>query len=254
MIEFDSFIYLDCQKTASRWILKTLTSICGKPILNTGHNPLEEKSDKPTLISIRNPFDTYVSTYSYGGGPASQWPALYLLKTGKKSRLSWNKGRGSPQEFKWYVQESREMWPYLGLESQRFFRMALGLQDVLIPDPIPKDPNNMKVVWMTQTEDLFKEKSLKEILKLEKQHRHYTHVVAVENLENDLVDFITDVNPKSLVSDWQSIINKCMAIRYNTSSRILDYTHYYDAECIELVSTAERFLLERFGYTYEKLT
>lgn len=256
VIEFDSFICLDSVKSASRWTVKTLSDICGSPIKKEDHAPLNEKSYKPTFVLIRNPFDLCVSTFAYanGHGPCGvrrSWHHQYLWKTGKGSKITWDSSNSvEVQEFKWFLEESTEMFPF-GFQTARFLKLVLGLPNVY-GSVLNEDTD--KLLWMKQIEDLFKEKSLAEILKLEEQKRHYTHVVSVENLEEDLVDFFEDVQPNFLVDDWRQQLKQRILIKDNSSKRKPDYTDYYDDECVKLVSASERFLMERFGYTFGSAT
>lgn len=69
MREFESFVYLDPQKTASTFICKLLDKHCREPALRVRkHKGLEADCDRSKFhfISVRDPLDSYLSLYFYG--------------------------------------------------------------------------------------------------------------------------------------------------------------------------------------------
>ncbi|HEY5049172.1 MAG TPA: sulfotransferase family 2 domain-containing protein [Rhizomicrobium sp.] len=69
MYEFDTFAFLDVQKTGSTFIISVLKKFCTeKTIRKEKHAGFESDfdPDKFYFISVRNPIDQYLSLYSYG--------------------------------------------------------------------------------------------------------------------------------------------------------------------------------------------
>jgi hypothetical protein len=69
MLEYETFAYLDVQKTASTFIAKLLQGYCTeKKIRQRAHAPVGASYDpsKFYFISVRDPLDQYISLYSYG--------------------------------------------------------------------------------------------------------------------------------------------------------------------------------------------
>lgn len=69
MHEFETFVYLDTQKTGSTFISYILRRhIAEKEILHSKHQPVGDRydPDKFHFISVRDPLDQYISLYSYG--------------------------------------------------------------------------------------------------------------------------------------------------------------------------------------------
>lgn len=69
MLEFESFVFLDVQKTGSSFIRDLLKRHClERPIRRLKHAGVGEHYNKNKFhfMSIRNPLDQYVSLYSYG--------------------------------------------------------------------------------------------------------------------------------------------------------------------------------------------
>jgi hypothetical protein len=73
MQEYETFVYLDVQKTGSSFISSVFRRFCSEPcIRKKGHAPLAGRWDydsrKFHVISIREPLDAYISLYSFGCG------------------------------------------------------------------------------------------------------------------------------------------------------------------------------------------
>jgi len=69
MYEFETFVYLDVQKTASTFIASVLEKYCTEGVIRKArHGGLGRDFDRAKLyfISVRNPLDQYLSLYSYG--------------------------------------------------------------------------------------------------------------------------------------------------------------------------------------------
>jgi len=68
LLEFENFVYLDLQKTGSRFIASLLNEYClNKRIRWAAHEgPDVHDSKKLYFMSIREPLDHYLSLYSYG--------------------------------------------------------------------------------------------------------------------------------------------------------------------------------------------
>ncbi len=66
-MESDKFVYLALQKTGSTFIHSTLSDLFGAQVVFAKHSPLlDEHHSKFVFGSIRNPWDMYVSLWSYG--------------------------------------------------------------------------------------------------------------------------------------------------------------------------------------------
>jgi hypothetical protein len=69
MHEFQSFVYLDVEKTGSAFITSLLRRYCGEEqVRRNHHEPMEADCDRSKFyfISTRDPMETYLSLYSYG--------------------------------------------------------------------------------------------------------------------------------------------------------------------------------------------
>ncbi len=69
MHEFETFAYLDVQKTASTFISRLLKKYCTETeIRYRKHAPIGKSYDRAKFyfISVRDPVDQYISLYSYG--------------------------------------------------------------------------------------------------------------------------------------------------------------------------------------------
>jgi hypothetical protein len=69
MYEFETFVYLDVQKTGSTFICNFLRDFCTeKEICKEQHAGISENCDRSKFyfMSVRDPLDQYLSLYSYG--------------------------------------------------------------------------------------------------------------------------------------------------------------------------------------------
>jgi hypothetical protein len=75
MHEYESFVYLDVQKTGSSFISSVLKKYCSERLIRKiPHKPVDERvcETKFCFISIRNPLDQYISLYSFGAQAAGK--------------------------------------------------------------------------------------------------------------------------------------------------------------------------------------
>jgi hypothetical protein len=71
MLEFETFVYLDVQKTGSTFVTRLLKQFCSEPeVLQHKHANVGDRynPDKFHFITVRDPFDQYISLYSHGCG------------------------------------------------------------------------------------------------------------------------------------------------------------------------------------------
>jgi Sulfotransferase family len=73
MYEYETFVYLDVQKTGSSFISAIFRRFCSERCIRSDrHKSLARRwdydPDKLHIISIRDPLDTYISLYSFGCG------------------------------------------------------------------------------------------------------------------------------------------------------------------------------------------
>ncbi len=69
MHEYETFMYLDVQKTGSTFVSHLLTEFCSEEVQKyRKHGRVDVRYDpkKFYFITVRNPFDQYVSLYSHG--------------------------------------------------------------------------------------------------------------------------------------------------------------------------------------------
>ncbi len=78
MIEYGRFIYLDVQRTGSTHVIALLEQVCEEPlVLRRRHGPISKRPlhllrpHKLTFATVRNPWDWYVSLWSFGAGKKS---------------------------------------------------------------------------------------------------------------------------------------------------------------------------------------
>jgi hypothetical protein len=141
MQEFETFVYLDVQKTGSTFIAKLLRRFCSeKEVLIKRHKAAGRRYDRGKFyfISIRNPKDQYVSLYSHGCDGSG---ALYnrLRKLGHGDLYDDSTWRGFRRWLKFVVQPDNaalldraygragggSIGQMIGFQSYRFLELAM---------------------------------------------------------------------------------------------------------------------------------
>jgi hypothetical protein len=140
MHEFETFVYLDVQKTGSSFISHLLDNFCSeKQIRFRKHGRGDRKYDpnKFYFISVRDPFDQYVSLYSHG---CDGYGGVYQrLKTEGREDLydsSWSgfkrwlrfvlrPGSAEILDTNYAASSSGTLCKLIGLQTYRFLELAL---------------------------------------------------------------------------------------------------------------------------------
>ena len=135
MYEFETFVYLDVQKTASTFITSVLEQYCTEGVVRKiRHGGLKKDFDRSKLyfVSVRDPLDQYLSLYSFG-----------CRGQGQLFNLMWEQGQGELYDSTWngfeywleYVLDpSNEVLtergyqsaaPWIGFQSYRVLRLCV---------------------------------------------------------------------------------------------------------------------------------
>lgn len=134
MIEFDSFCYLQNQKTGSSMVETFLRQCCSEGIVRyEKHHAAKQKlAHKFYFISVREPLDTYFSLFNYGlDGKGQLFELLQarglgqLYAAGVDGFDVWLAFVLDPENAAlFYPKACRAIAAHLGLLSMRFLRLA----------------------------------------------------------------------------------------------------------------------------------
>lgn len=240
MVEYETFIYLDTPKTASRWMVSILGIIVNeKRVRRFDHMPLEEKPDKPTFITVRSPFESSLSSFAYvnhkkkASGLRKMWPKRFNIIQGKSDVTFDPENVNKPIEFKRFMNDLVKIFPY-GLQTGRHLKLALGLATEGL---------------YVEVDQFFEGKTYEEVVEYEAQNTFIDYVVRVESLAEDLIHVLREIQP-ALHKNWESVIRSRAKIKVNASTHLESHI-YYDDDLIKLVARNERFLIDKFGYTFD---
>ena len=264
----DSLIYIHMQKAAGSHIVRLLSQLFdGKVVgIHNAATPTELKSGALVMSSIRNPWDWYLSLWTYGvqgkGAFASRLTQKNFLFPAKSSLRT-------PQDllanFRAEFQKDSNTWSetYADGENVEGFRIWLKLvhdptNSILLGEGYSGTLLPSKFGFMThrylnlccmnlqrlKNPDFISGYS--DLKYFDTANCYIDRFVRQENLETELCDAISAV--RKLKDKELDLIYRSQ--KTNTSHRALTLADYYDEESIELVRQRERLLIEKFDYQF----
>jgi len=286
MIITDKLIFLEMEKTGTTHINDIITKCYARKLIGK-HTTLDtipdcERHRKFIAGSIRNPWDWYVSLWAQGCRKTGLKGGLYERLTNRKllSRMFFINDIGqyslSPFFFpalisgiskpiqiweklysdytntahfrKWLklIYDERRIYD-LGLEWPSYPKSKLsnfmGLMSYRYCTFFIKDFLTRKVVQ--------KVNNLDDLVALDAKHNLLNGIVKVESLEADLIQILVE-SGHLIDCNIQRKINDFARTKINASKR-LDTSLYYDQETLDLISTKEKFLINKYSYKAPQL-
>ena len=255
MIEFDKLIYLDVNKTGSTHVFDVLKKITGKkPVKVSRHSsitevhPLRWKSGKFVFATIRNPWDWYVSLWSFGTNEDKSFyqnvaeaagpdltPRLYDHEHPSISFPLWMKSIHDPafiDKMKGKTLATSHMAEVVGIYTYRFMRITTPFPSMFVRK------------WNLGSVD--------RAIAYEKRWAMYDEIYKSEVLDETLKTFVTEHGVElGFKENALKIVKRSEADHKNTSVRKLaSYRDYYTDELIELVAKRDRLIVDLFGYQF----
>lgn len=268
MFQSDSLVYIQFEKTGCSHIGKLLSKLFNGEFSEVHHIPaIDEqlRSSRYFISSIRNPWDWYLSLWTYG---VQGKGTITNRLTERRYRLSKKSILIHPIknliEFYYERKKDVKMWHslYDRGDNVESFRKWLRLIH---------EPNNSRYIdedygrtaiysfcgFMTyryfylccsDTEKLKSSKLISnftDLARFDNENCYINFFVRQEALEETLIQAIENV--RLLTQEEKEII--LTAEKTNVSQRNLLITDYYDGESIDLIQNRDRFLIEKFNYT-----
>lgn len=265
MFKSKELIYIQVQKTACTHIATLLTQLFDGQIINKHSRASfdEINSNLYFIASIRNPWDWYVSLWTFGvakrGGlrqrltqkqrqylisnirknpkntlrycldflqeDTQKWQKVYRSNTDVDAFRQWLKQIHQPSNNLGEGYSARGMNKSIGFMSYRYFNLCCQI------DRWPKMSNA----------------SLAELDTLKQLDRQYCYIndfVRQENLANSLIEALNKVRPLS--NQEELLIQNSQ--KTNISSRALTLYDHYDQYSIDLIANRDKLLIEKFNY------
>ncbi|MDH6267626.1 hypothetical protein M2360_003023 [Rhizobium sp. SG_E_25_P2] len=260
-------VYLEMQKTGSTHVRQVLKRYVGG---KTGerHEQLtdfESVKDRLIVSSVRNPWDWYVSLWSFGcsgsGGFARYLTHAPFSEIRHAARHSgWKAGlSATARAFTRIGRHPRWRKLYSDAENQDHFRewlkLLLGAEGLFIAkeayasSAIRNEVGFMTFRFLALTTEFNAWNSLGRQTETRQQIRDFVtkhgiarRILRMEQLNQDLHDLLAEIG-KPISMETLDAIGKTNARSH------AKYGHYYDTETIELVARRDWLIIERFGYT-----
>ena len=264
MLVSKKLVFLELQKTGSTHIKQLLKKTVGG--VNDGkHNqatPELRESGKSFIGSIRDPWGWYLSLFSYG---CQKKGGVFLRTTNPPRWKALRRGgtlegtNGFDEYSAKFMREEIYADPDNAESFRKWLKLVLteGPHRALIEDGYAESPISAIGGLMTFRYFLLfvdggvqvpeSVNTLKKLQAHEKKHLFVKQIIRNERLAEDLIKAV-EACGETLTPEQQTQIRE--APRTNTSARKYGKEHYYDDETITLVSERERFIVDKFGYSF----
>lgn len=256
MIEYKKFIYLDVYKTGSTHIQYILKNIAVEPEIRrnrhaslTKVHPIRGKAGKLVFATVRNPWDWYVSMWSYGHTKENplynhikdavskkELKALYDMEDPKTSFPLWLKSIHDPaflaKILKGHRLPKSGLADFMGFYTYRFMRVTLPYPELLVRWPFVR--------------------SLDSAISLQKRFHLYDVIMKSETLDAEFAEFVAKYRDRcGFNENAVDFVNQMAEAHRNKSVRTLaSYRDYYTDELRELVARRDRLFIDLFGYEF----
>ena len=256
--------FLELEKTGISSIKKFLKSHIKDGEITRPHDYVTEDLLKKKLFfvgSMRNPYDWYISRWSYGCMMKNE-DSMYKNLVNKRlsySRIENIKGKYLKKftYLKKQIFKNSKFWselysdPYNAKNFQKWLKAILGsnkkneLAEQYYFSSFGKNlgymtfrylimftkPNNRNQIFNNLN-------SYNDIKNFDKEFNFINYFIKVENLYADLNKLFKTLN-LNIENDLEKI---------NTSNRNKEINYYYDDDCKEIVKQNEKFLFEKYNY------
>lgn len=267
----ESLIYIHMQKTAGSHIVRLLNKFFDGEVVGK-HNaatPATLNKNSFVISSIRNPWDWYLSLWTYGvqGNGAfanrlTQKSLLYPLKSSllnpqetfanfrderRKDIRQWRQAYADGDNV-----ESFRSWLKLIHDPQNSLLLGEGYGSTVLPERVGIMTHRYLSLCCFNTSELKNPQLVSSDADLKRfdANNCYVHqFIRQENLESDFCDAIEVV--RELTDQERAIVFSGQ--KTNASKRSLEISDYYDPPSVDLVGQREKLLIEKFGYRFDQI-
>ena len=272
MFQCDQLIYIQMQKTGCTHIASLLSQLFDGDQIGK-HNaatPQQIKSIKYFISSIRNPWDWYLSLWTFGlQGKGAVWKRL-TKRNHRRYHESVNRSPLRDYSLRFIAMfkdaslrrdvygrgdnvESFRRWLKLIHNSSNSHILGEGYGKTAIADLCGFMTYRYLYLCCQNAGQLNDPRSISsyvDLVQFEHKNCYINFFIRQESLEDDLCKAVEKIRP--LTQKEREFIYG--AQRTNTSKRTLPISEYYDKESVELVRARDRLLIDKFNYSPPLMT
>ena len=260
----DKLIYLQQPKSGSNHITFILSRLIGGEQLphHTPISPSIDRTNKLVITSIRDPWDWYISLWSYSHREDTFFRRQLtnaVCETGIESEMASQKissdtAEGDRQQYwNWIYSDKRKPtlfreWLKALLTTDRVFNLIKPWNHLYPTAGLETSYH----LWLCIGEELGHTGVLtrEDLLRANEEKSVLNDVIRCESLESDLLRILQKCGYK--ITEPQILAINNMQ-RMNPSERVGTIQHYFDKSSIDLVAEKEWFIIDRYGYEAPKI-
>lgn len=263
MVVTDRFVFIEFPRTGSTHVKLLLRRLfeCRSIGMHEPATPEVLASHSAFMGSIRNPWDWYVSLWTFGCGGVG---AIYERATRAKSTIQngpWSGLVFDPAPWR-AAYADRDALDINGFRSWLHLLCAPSQSRLAFPQGFGCSDLHRHAglytymftrLFCTNSQTLHRPGALPDRGSVDSFIRsscYITHMVHTESLSPDLETALTDMGMDLTESQRRTIHT---APRLNRSHRSLPIAAYYDDACLQLVAERDALLIKRFGYSYSRV-
>ncbi len=237
MIVTERFIFVHMHKTGGQTINKVISRCISDHRIIGYHYPHSTRPQQyahlPIVGFARNPWDWYVSWYAFNRRPGSRNALFAVCSDGGKAN------------FKTTITNLVN----LGDDSSRSQRYHVALVSILPTSIVGNRGLGLTKACMTGFSDndtAYCSWMFQRMLGVADEEQ--VHIGKCENLDEDFIGILNHLGVKQ-ASRIEHALSRTQHINSSSHSH---YSHYYDDELRDLIAHKDRYLIDRFDYTFEK--
>ncbi len=256
MLETKSLVYFDLQKTGCTYLAKVLQEILQEKKIHYQKHGIaftldtfeNIKNNKFSIVTVRNPWDWYVSLWKYGCQESGGF-FKYMKAHGFESLYDFNNNKNIQAFQIWLkiVNDTKFIKQCLGAKYRKsgIFKFA-GFYSF----------RYLSLIYFDFINEATNLKSFDDLWEYDLKNNFVNAHLKTHNLEKDLIDFISSLPPNSKIfrKNYKNTIYRISKKEINRSEAHktrLEFVEYYDDEAKEIVIAREKLFIDKFGFKFD---
>ena len=271
MVIGEKLVFFELQKTGGTHIrnifIKVLKDNHHATYQHNTHDSVSTElmgdfENKVKVGSIRNPWDWYVSYWSFCCMKKGQLYRYtvneYDLRTKKGLKRIWDKARSKN------IFQSAKEWkpvysdPHDAGNFQKWLKMMISDEKMSIGEHYKESPISKSIGFLTflyiklftynGRRVIFNLKNFDELNTYDQQNNFMDIVIRNEDIHTELLDYADQLYIDK--QQLQNVITDFSKSKTNRSVREENYRNYYNEESRQLVAEKEKLIIEKYGYQF----